>query len=95
MIENIIYFQVIDLVNKDFGRKGGLKRDIMLHYQSCKYQPENVTLRPSDMITFHPCKGKKPLSWQGTLRWDGRHLRDSSLPPVKSWWQKTKEYMRK
>ena len=77
MKEGVKNFLVKDLVNKDFGWKFGKKRTITFEYHNCDIKPklEYATLHPQDTITFNPCpKSDKPLSWQGTLVWDGRKL---------------------
>ncbi len=68
-------YQVIDLVNKDFGYKFGLKRDLTITYYDCKNKHDQVHLQPKDTISFHACEGKT-ISWDGTLVWDGRTLRE-------------------
>ena len=72
-------FLIKDLVDKDFGYKFGIKRNLTLEYYNCDIVPkkEEMILAPKDTITFNPCpKSKKKLSWQGTLKWDGRYLRE-------------------
>ena len=61
------------LRNKDFGWKFGIKRNLQFNYHNCKYESESVMLEPNDTLEIHPCEGKT-ISWEGTLRWDGRRL---------------------
>ena len=75
MNESTKFAVMSELRNKDFGWKFGIKRNLEFNYYNCKMEKESLVLEPSDTLEIHPCEGKT-ISWEGTLRWDGRKLHE-------------------
>ena len=49
-------------------------RTLTINAYDCKRNPIAIELAPHDKLHVSPCEGQT-LSWEGTIEWDGRHIK--------------------
>jgi hypothetical protein len=65
---------LIDMIGMDRGAmpKEFIRR-LQINCYDCNSEHQTISLMPNETAILEKCKNK-PISWEGTLKWDGRHI---------------------